>query len=82
MGVRVLDETFWRISRIYQIILLRLVLKCQSIELIPKIKISGPPLFMTFLEVIEVPEHDKALKNLLSVCLCVSVCLSSRLLHF
>jgi hypothetical protein len=51
-----------------------------------KNKIFIPPLFMTFLDVIEVPEHDKAIKNVVSVCLCVcvcvSVCLSSRLLHF
>jgi hypothetical protein len=47
---------------------------------------------MTFLDVFEVSEHDKAIKNLVSVCLSVcvsvclsvylSVCLSSRLLHF
>jgi hypothetical protein len=30
---------------------------------------------MTFLDVIEVPEHDKAIKKLVSVCLCVRVCL-------
>jgi hypothetical protein len=29
---------------------------------------------MTVLDVIEVPEHDKAIKNLVSVCLCVWVC--------
>jgi hypothetical protein len=43
-----------------------------------KNKIFVHPLFMTFLDVIEVPEHDKAIKNLVSVCLCRS----SRLLHF
>jgi hypothetical protein len=34
------------------------------------------PLFMTFLDVIEVPEYDKAIKNLVSVCVSVyvSVC--------
>jgi hypothetical protein len=33
---------------------------------------------MTFLDVIEVPEHVEAIKNLVSVCLslCVCVCLS------
>jgi hypothetical protein len=31
---------------------------------------------MTFLDVFEVPEHDKAIKNLVSVCLCVCVCVS------
>jgi hypothetical protein len=30
---------------------------------------------MTFLDVIEVPEHDKAIKNVVSVCVCVCVCL-------
>jgi hypothetical protein len=29
---------------------------------------------MFFLDVIEVPEHDKAIKNMMSVCLCVCVC--------
>jgi hypothetical protein len=42
---------------------------------------------MTFLDVIEVPEHDKTIfKNevcvCMCVCVCVSVCLSSRLLYF
>jgi hypothetical protein len=32
-----------------------------------KIKKCIPPLFMTFLDVIEVPEHDKAIKILVSV---------------
>jgi hypothetical protein len=31
---------------------------------------------MTFLDVIEVPEYDKAIKKLVSVCLFVCVCLS------
>jgi hypothetical protein len=38
-----------------------------------KHKIFILPLFMFFLDVFEVPEHDKAIKNLVSVCLCVSV---------
>jgi hypothetical protein len=29
---------------------------------------------MTFLDVFEVPEHDEAIKNLVSVCLCPCVC--------
>jgi hypothetical protein len=41
-----------------------------------KNKIFIPPLFLTFLDVFEVPEHDKAIKNLVSVCLCVCVCVS------
>jgi hypothetical protein len=31
---------------------------------------------MTFLDVIEVPEHDKAIKKMVCVCVCVCVCLS------
>jgi hypothetical protein len=31
---------------------------------------------MFFLDVFEVSEHDKAIKNLVSVCLCVCVCVS------
>jgi hypothetical protein len=34
-----------------------------------------PPFSMTFLDVIEVPKHDKAIKKLVCMCLCVCVCL-------
>jgi hypothetical protein len=36
-----------------------------------KKKIFIPSLFMAFLDVFEVPEHDETIKNLVSVCLCV-----------
>jgi hypothetical protein len=53
-----------------------------------KNKIFVPSLFMTFLDVIEVPEHDKAIKYLvsvyMSVCLpvCVSVITINLLFHY
>jgi hypothetical protein len=49
-----------------------ITLEFRSIEFMRRKK--STPLFMTFLDVIEVPEHDKAIKNLVSMCLCVSVC--------
>jgi hypothetical protein len=54
-------------------ILLRLALECRSIEFMRKLKILYV-LFTFFLDVFEVPEHDKAIKNLVSVCLSVCVC--------
>jgi hypothetical protein len=46
-----------------------------------KNKIFKHPLFMNFLDVIEVPEHDKAIKNLVSVCLCVCLCFCVSVCH-
>jgi hypothetical protein len=54
-------------------------------------KISITPLFMTFLDVIEVPQHDKAVKNSVCldchsfcvlVCMCVSVSTITPLFHY
>jgi hypothetical protein len=46
-----------------------------------KNKIFVPPLFMTFLDVIEIPEHNEAKKGVyvcmyVSLCVCVCLCLS------
>jgi hypothetical protein len=47
-------------------------------QAVPADVIFLPPLFMTFLVVIEVPEHDEAKKKGAQV----SVCLSLQFLHF